>query len=42
MAAEGFGPVDWEKAVERMDRGEDITECDFSWIDDRADSEEWE
>lgn len=42
MAAEGFAPVDWKKAVEKMDGGEDITEGDFTWIDERASSEEWD
>ena len=34
LAAEGFGPVNWKNVVERMDRGEDITSCDLTWLDD--------
>lgn len=34
LAAEGFGPVDWTEAANRMERGEDITQCDLSWMDE--------
>ena len=32
LAEEDCKPVNWNRVVEKMEQGEDITKCDLSWM----------